>query len=367
MFGHLSGKLLGVAHRSKRCSLCEKGHAKSDHQCRINWDKSAKAMEPSMAVELVVKNKLLAEENVRVKNVISDDDASSTSDIRRNASWKIEKWSDLNHSQKSVTSKLWDLKLDRRIIDYFGKCFILAIKQNKDVPEAVSERLKTVVPHAYGEHDKCPESFSCHLKGPEYEHKNLPNGANLSDVTIRPKLEAIFEKHAKNANQLAPCGSTQKNESFNHILTKRHPKNKSYSATLAFPIRLLMSAVEQNEGSQYILDLYKEMNHPATFFTQKHRTLKDSKAAKRKRVCADPEFKKHRNAKKRKRMSKESNLESREGVSYQSNCGLLNVASVLDNSDELSNGYLFNSILYQRIRTKIIVFRSTCSSRHVKR
>ena len=338
MFGHLSKKLLGVSYRSKRCSLCEKGHDKSDHECLINWEASAKAMEPSMAVELVVQNPMLAEEGVRVENVISDEDAASTNDIRRNASWKITKWSDLNHSKKSMTSNMWELKLDTKIIDYFAKSFMLAITQNKDNPEAVKDTILSVVPHAYGEHDKCSQSFKCRLNTSEYKHKNLPNGSHLTDVAIRPKLEAVFEKHAKNSVQLAPCGSTQKNESFNHLLTKRHPKNKSYCATLAFPIRLYMSAAEQNIGSRYILDLYTELNHPETTFTVKHRTQKDVAAEKRRTVCATSKFKKHRNDKKRKRTSKNAISERREGVSYQRDCGLSNVGNSLDvNCNKLSN------------------------------
>ncbi|TGZ39745.1 Uncharacterized protein DBV15_10868 [Temnothorax longispinosus] len=54
LIGYYSGLVLAYATRTKKCTMCEKGHEPSDHDCRLNFDRSAKAMEPDMAVSRCV-------------------------------------------------------------------------------------------------------------------------------------------------------------------------------------------------------------------------------------------------------------------------------------------------------------------------
>ena len=69
--------------------------------------------------------------------------------------------------------------------------------------------------------------------------------------------------------------------------------------------------------------------------------------------------------KKRKRMAKEANSERREGVSYQSNCGLSNVADlVADNFSATSNVQFDYFIQRNALFININLFRSTSISRH---
>ena len=53
MIGHHSGKLLAYSVRSKKCRSCEQDLNSSDHDCRQNWNKSAKAMESDMTIEML--------------------------------------------------------------------------------------------------------------------------------------------------------------------------------------------------------------------------------------------------------------------------------------------------------------------------
>lgn len=82
LIGRLYRLLLGVAYRTKRCSLCELGYLSTDHDCRLNHEGSAKSMEPSMAVELI-NSSLLKEQNVQISTFIGDDDCSTIAAIRR--------------------------------------------------------------------------------------------------------------------------------------------------------------------------------------------------------------------------------------------------------------------------------------------
>lgn len=294
-------------------------------------------MEPKMAMELILKNDNFMKENARVKTVICDEDAATINSLRREGSHQIEKWSDLNHSNKSMTTHLYELKMNKVVIDYFSKLFMLTIRQNKDDSTGVQSALLSVVPHAYGEHDNCGDWCKFDKDDPEYKHRHLPKGKDVQDKGERASIEQIFERYAQNAEKLAPCGSTQKNESFNHKLTRRHPKNKSLCGSHSFEINLLMTAAEQNEGSAYLLQLYTKMGYPHESYSAKFKERKDDVAEKRVIKCAQPEYKKNRNERKKQRRSKETNKERREGVSYKSNCGLYNVETLVSHCVKQGN------------------------------
>lgn len=224
MFGRDSKRLMGVATRVKKCRKCALGHSKDDHDCRKIFSVSAKAMEPDMAVQLIDKHKLLKRLNAKVTRVMGDDDASVMAAVQRESDEAIEKWSDFNHAKKAFTSALYNMKLAHGLIQYFGSCFSTAIQQNKDNPNAVEAALKNILPHTYGEHTNCGDWCGYKELGDNYVHKYLPDGKPLSDPQLRLSLDKLFERFAENSNKLAPCGSSQPNESFNQMVTCKIPK-----------------------------------------------------------------------------------------------------------------------------------------------
>ena len=75
------------------------------------------------------------------------------------------------------------------VIRYFQRCFGYALKQNKDDEERVRNGLKSIVPHAYGDHSSCG-----YLKNPaSYKHRGLPHGKDMTDKGLRKSLEKIIE------------------------------------------------------------------------------------------------------------------------------------------------------------------------------
>ncbi|CAH1106044.1 unnamed protein product [Psylliodes chrysocephalus] len=174
LIGYYSGKVISYNTRSTRCSRCEHGHTKSDHDCRKNFDGSARAMEPDMSVDLVTNNKLLKEENVIISVLIGDDDSSAIAAVRQEASHEVEKWSDTNHAKKNLTSRLYKLSLSAKVVNYFGQLFVRVLNHHKGNVEDTAEALKNIVPHAYGTHDKCKEWLKCHEKDNNFIYKDLP-------------------------------------------------------------------------------------------------------------------------------------------------------------------------------------------------
>ncbi|XP_077277842.1 uncharacterized protein LOC143906004 [Temnothorax americanus] len=328
LIGYYSGLVLAYATRTKKCAMCEKGHKPSDHDCRLNFDRSAKAMEPDMAVELIAKNDLLTEANVAIAVLIADDDASSIAAVRRESSHRVEKWSDLNHAKKGLTSALYALNLPKALIDYFGRAFSRAIHQNKGNESATKTALQNVVDHAYGKHDKCGNWCRSHTDE-NYVHEDLPDGKPLTDSELRANLTNIFMKYANNASKLAPCGSSQANESFNRIVCSKHPKSQFYGASESMAFRVAAAVCQKNLGTQYISQVCKNLDLSPGKETTKFRAKKDKARSEKAKKSKAISHKRRRLFLAKKRSAKNASAQRREGLTYESNSGLEGVSELL--------------------------------------
>ena len=108
IIGFLTGKILDYTTRNRQCSLCDAGHPKTDHPCRLNWTGSAKAMEADSGVELIMNSKILKRNNLQVKCVIGDEDSSTMAAIKKaKPDFKIHKLADSNHLKKKFGKELY--------------------------------------------------------------------------------------------------------------------------------------------------------------------------------------------------------------------------------------------------------------------
>lgn len=260
---------MGWTTRSKRCVKCERGYSKENHDCRKNFEGSSKAMEPDMAVELIVENLLLADTNVRIETLMGDDDSSTISAVRRAACFAIEKWSDLNHAKKSLTTALYGITNSDKIRSYFSHAFLATLKKNKDNAPAAERQLKNIVDHAFGEHEACDESRSCRSLGNDYVYEGLPHKKPLTDPELRASLVKLFSRAANNAAKLAPCGLTQVNENANNMVAYKYPKNYHYAGSASFDYRVAAAVSQKNIDPQYILAVYEKLALPLGEETQK--------------------------------------------------------------------------------------------------
>ena len=136
MIGAQTKKCVGYAVRCKTCKICEvaqrSGQPARQHDCRKNWDGSAKAMEADMVVEMV---KTAKESDVSVGIITGDEDSTSISRTRHEVSPDIEKRSDNNHVKKILASSLFYLQkkqkqLSTKVMRYLQKCFNHVIANN---------------------------------------------------------------------------------------------------------------------------------------------------------------------------------------------------------------------------------------------
>jgi len=78
IIGFLSGKILDYTTRNRKCTLCDLGgHNKHDHDCRRNFEGSAKAMEADAGAALVTNSTILKEVGLNVRVMIGDEDSST--------------------------------------------------------------------------------------------------------------------------------------------------------------------------------------------------------------------------------------------------------------------------------------------------
>ena len=108
--GMNSNSVVGYSTRNKKCVSCDvakrDGRDPTPHDCRVNWSKSSKAMEPDVAAELA---KEAPKCGIRFATVVGDDDSSSIKKLREELNSDIVKWSDITHAKLSVGGHLHDL------------------------------------------------------------------------------------------------------------------------------------------------------------------------------------------------------------------------------------------------------------------
>lgn len=83
IIGFLSGKILDYAERIRKCKFCDLGRKKDDHDCRMNFEGSAKAMEASAGADLINNSNILKEANLEARVLIGDEDSCTIAAVRR--------------------------------------------------------------------------------------------------------------------------------------------------------------------------------------------------------------------------------------------------------------------------------------------
>ena len=138
-------------------------------------------MEANVAVQLfghAVKS------GICCSTYVGDDDSTTENRLESLVAYDIEKWSDINHASHTLGSRLYAVKskvkgLSPTVIEYIQRCFTYCIKQNKGKESTLLEGLKSIVPHAFGEHTLCKEWSTYKHDRENYSHGDLPGGRDL--------------------------------------------------------------------------------------------------------------------------------------------------------------------------------------------
>lgn len=261
--GSKTKKILSYGVKQKDCRKCtyykEKNKPVPPHRCFRNHSGSSKSMESALASELLTK--MERDDNVIVQQIIMDDDSTTFSRISNDLGHKVEKICDIKHTMNAVQSALYKIKnkeLTKDTIKYVMKCISYAIVQNKDNPVSLTRALQSIVPHAFGDHSMCGDWCS-YLRNPaEFKHRSLPGGKDLHCCNLKSQLQSIINNLILEVKSIAPCGSTNINENFNHMVSSKAPKARHYSSTGSLQVRVASAVSEKNIGSTYLCDVHQK-------------------------------------------------------------------------------------------------------------
>lgn len=230
IIGFLSGKILDYATKNRKCRKCDLGHKKEDHDCRLNFYGSAKAMEAAAGVELINHSKVLEESGLQVRVIIGDEDSSMIAAVRAdNPTEKFHKLSDKNHLTKNFSNELYKMRdkykqlARKNVIPDIKKCFAYAVSQNKGNSYNLAVNLKQIPEHVFSRHENCGNWCN-----PNKKH-TLP----LTNEALYEELVCFFDKYASNSHKFSVAASSQSNESFNNIVANKAHKNKCLSTSAA--------------------------------------------------------------------------------------------------------------------------------------
>ena len=321
---------MNIATRKKSCRFCEtaerSGRPAPKHDCKKNWVGSAKAMESSMAVELL---KDQPGDNFKISKVTSDLDSTLDAHLKKEIGRITERKLDKNHLTKTLITHLHQLKekhkkLTPTFISNLVKCFSNAVGQNKDDPSKMEFAINNIVFHVSGKHDECQE-WCCYVKDPStYRHKSLPFGKPLHYEDLIDSLSKLFRVYALNAEKLCKLGSTQGNENFNGIVASIAPKSRHYNSSDSLDFRVSTAVCKKNIGTSYSVELMQMMNIPLLLKFQERVKCIDEAMRKRSLSIKLKPAKKRRIELKEKRKQREDVTLVKEGDTFESGVQLRN-------------------------------------------
>ena len=251
-----------VHHRT--CSVCKWWKRKHpsmpvrSHRCVYNHAGSARSIEAAAGLQGIRE---FEKEGTPVDTLEGDGDSSMMARLREHG-YDVKKKYDKNHAVKNVTSAMYKLKMSKDVIAHIEKCLKYAIEQNRGDAEGLKENILAIIPHQFGDHQRCQPRFCGEKREPgvKYIHKSLPYKAALTKPDLRNQLEKIFNSVASRSAEYSNLGSSQANEHANKEVSIRAPKNTHYGNSEALDYRVQATSLFVNEGRSYIPQVYPSAN-----------------------------------------------------------------------------------------------------------
>lgn len=146
----------------------------------------------------------LEQSGIPVEYIKGDGDSTLLSRMR-SKNKRIKKRYDKNHIIKNIGKHLYQLstskkvKLSKVVVAHLQKCLKYCFAKNQGDKFGLEENLRAIIPHQFGDHTFCKETFGGHKKdsrdeGKKYVHKSLPYKTPIiDDGVLRSELEKIMD------------------------------------------------------------------------------------------------------------------------------------------------------------------------------
>ena len=334
VMGVSTGKVLDFATRCKTCRTCSVAKDKpKQHDCRKNHSGSSKIMESDVACELFQR---APTHGIKYDKYIGDDDSTTLAQLKTNVPYGLEKLSDFIHTKRSLNTRLYNLSqrqrfenssiLSQKVINYLIKCFSYCVHQNRNQPQELSKGIKSIVPHAFGNHEACSEKWCRYKQDPVgYVHNELPHGKDLHGSSLQEALQSLFNEYASEivTAKLAPCMDSQRSESLNSTIGSKNLKIRYYGGSESSDFRTACGVAQHNEGRQFVNKTLQEAGITPGIFCEIHQDTEDRKSNKDKIRKSTVAYKRKRRQLRLSKIRATTSQEKKEGESYEPNIGLL--------------------------------------------
>ncbi|XP_068700225.1 uncharacterized protein [Montipora foliosa] len=331
-----TGKVLDYTTRTKTCRFCDQGKNSNKkvkvHDCRKNHNASSKAMEPASAVEMFNN---APKQKVKYAFYTGDDDSTTEAHIRQKVSYGVEKFSDIIHMKRSLTTRLYNLShntkfanssiLSQKVINYLVKCFSYGVAQNKGNAKAIQKAINCIVPHAFGDHKNCDNKWCRFMQDPaSYKHHDLPYGKDLFGDKLRSALENIFSDYCTDAvaDKLAPMTNSQRNEALNSVVGSKNPKIRFYGGSESNDFRVACGVAQTNLRYGYVSQTLEALNIEPGKYCTEYNDRMTTKVLQDKIRKSTVDFKRRRSQLNSQKCSQTARKEAREGKTYETGIGL---------------------------------------------
>ena len=122
-----------------------------------------------------------------------------------------------------------------------------------------------------------------------------------------------------NAIKYCTSASSQANEAFNHTVTSKFPKNKSYSSSTSDDIRVASAVLTKNEGNSYLVQVKRDLDLPISKLLIDYCHKVDESSIKKSSRAQPKEKKTRRSHLIAEREKLRKTMEKIERVTYKSN------------------------------------------------
>lgn len=327
LVGEISGRVMDYEVKRKICYRCSrKGAWCLRKSCRRNWTGSAKSMEAASAVRMVTESVPLETAQVKIGTLIGDEDSSTAAAIRRAVGGALIQGSDIQHVAKNVKKHLYlsknlHPKLTPSVIKFIVKLVGCAIKQNKGKADEIANALNSIPEHLFNNHTSCGEWCSYAKDPSSYKSKYLKTSLGEHGCDLYKAICQELANLIKKSKQLAPCGSTQKNESVNNIIGSKALKIRHYGGSESLNYRVAAGVNQTNIGPSYVLAVNRQLKISPGIHAKRYKQQLERKRQREAEENKKPENKKRRRLLIDNKYQNLVSLEREEGVTYRSGVG----------------------------------------------
>lgn len=166
-----------------------------------------------------------------MKNLLMDSDSTTITRTKSSFDSSLKTFSDFNHTKKNFTSKLYDLKKQKKYtllcpktIKHLTKCIAYVVKSYSDNAK-LKKNLESIAYHVFGKHENCDEWCKFKENPQANKPKNRPYCRYLTGKEqLFEDLKAVFKSFSKKSEKMINVGSTKQNESFHRTVASKNPK-----------------------------------------------------------------------------------------------------------------------------------------------